>query len=398
MPGIRWTAAVAFVAVAATASAQQTSLSGCQTCGDGQTYRIVYQTVYEQQQTTAYRIDYDTVYEDRPVVAYRPVWETAYRENRYTVAKPVMETAEREEAYTVQKPVYETAEREETYTVMHPVYETAYQTQYRTVYQPVTTCQTRYVDQGFAAQELVLKPSWFSSRLAWQPGGAAVDPVTGQTVYQRAGLYWTPTQGRYEVQQVWHPNVVAQQYQQTNYMPQTVAEQVPYQTCRYMPEQVVRKVPYQTCRMVSEQYVRKVPVTTCKMMYEERIEQVPYQTYRMVAEQQTVRVAHMVEKRTPVVYTYNIPRIVCYRVPLDACGQPIVRSAPEAGALSAPRFRPRSHKSRRRPRGRRPPTSSRRCRTRPGPVKEDSTLKPPTQPAPSEKGSSPSDLYPPRKT
>jgi hypothetical protein len=25
-----------------------------------------------------------------------------------------------------------------------------------------------------------------------------------------------------------------------------------------------------------------------------------------------------------VTYTYNVPRVVCYRVPLDACGNPIV--------------------------------------------------------------------------
>ena len=54
-------------------------------------------------------------------------------------------------------------------------------------------------------------------------GFCAVDPATGQTVYQRAGLYWAQTQrGQYEVQKVWHPNVVAQQVQQTNYVPETV--------------------------------------------------------------------------------------------------------------------------------------------------------------------------------
>ena len=59
-----------------------------------QTYRIVYQTVYEQQQFTAYRIEYETVCEERQVTSYKPVWETAVRENRYTVARPVMETAD----------------------------------------------------------------------------------------------------------------------------------------------------------------------------------------------------------------------------------------------------------------------------------------------------------------
>jgi len=290
-----------------------------------QTYRIEYQTLCEQRQVTAYRIEYETLCEERQVTSYKPVWETAVRENRYTVARPVTETSVREEFYTVQRPVYETAEREETYTVMKPVYETAYRTEYRTVYQPVTTCQTQYVDQGCFAEQVVLKPGWPSTRLTWQSASCAVDPVTGQTVYQRPGLYWTQTPGgRYEVQKVWRPNVVAQQVQQTSYVPQTVVQQVPMQVCKYMPEQIVRKVPVQVCRMMTEQQVRKIPVTTCKMVYEERVEQVPYQVCRMVAQQQTISVPHTVEKRIPVTYTYNVPRVVCYRVPLDACGNPIV--------------------------------------------------------------------------
>ena len=37
-----------------------------------------------------------------------------------------------------------------------------------------------------------MKPCLFRNRLTWQPGSCAVDPVTGLTVYQRPGLYWTP--------------------------------------------------------------------------------------------------------------------------------------------------------------------------------------------------------------
>ena len=237
----------------------------------------------------------------------------------------------------MQRPVYETAEREESYTVLKPVYETAYRTECRTVYQPVTTCQTQYVDQGCFVDQVVLKPSWPATRLTWQSASCAVDPLTGQTVYQRPGLYWTQTPGgRYEVQKVWHPNVVAQQVQQTSYVPQTVTQQVPMQVCKYMPEQVVRKVPVQVCRMVTEQQVRKIPVTTCKMVYEERVEPVPYQVCRMVAQQQTISVPRTVEKRIPVTYTYNVPRVVCYRVPLDACGNPIVAPSCETGAATVP--------------------------------------------------------------
>ena len=307
------------LAAAAPALAQEACPTSCQT------YRIEYQTVCEQHQATAYRIEYETVCEQHQVTSYKPVWETAVRENRYTVARPVTETAIREEFYNVQRPVYETAEREESYTVLKPVYETAYRTECRTVYQPVTTCQTQYVDQGCYVDQVVMKPSWPATRLTWQSASSAVDPLTGQTVYRRPGLYWTQTPGgTYEVQKVWRPNVVAQQVQQTSYVPQTVTQQVPMQVCKYMPEQVVRKVPVQVCRMVTEQQVRRIPVTTCKMVYEERVEPVQYQVCRMVAQQQTISVPRTVEKRIPVTYTYTVPRVVCYRVPLDACGNPIV--------------------------------------------------------------------------
>ncbi|MDD4789001.1 MAG: hypothetical protein PHO07_17665, partial [Pirellulales bacterium] len=45
----------------------------CLNC-DGQTYRIVYQTVYDERQVTAYRVEYETVYEEQKVTSYRPEW------------------------------------------------------------------------------------------------------------------------------------------------------------------------------------------------------------------------------------------------------------------------------------------------------------------------------------
>ena len=324
--------AIAVVASAAAQVAEQSPTAAC-----GQTYRIVYKTVCEQRQYTAYRIEHETVCEERQVTTYKPVWETAVRENRYTVARPVMETAVREEPYTVQRQVFETAEREEAYTVMKPVCETAYRTECRTVYQPVTTCQTQYVDHGCYADQLVMKPGWPATHLTWQQASCAVDPATGQTVYQRPGLYWTQTpRGQYEVQKVWRPNVVPQQVQLTSYVPQTVSEQVPMQVTKMVAEQCVRKVPVTTCRIVSEQCVRKVPVTTCRMVYEERVEQVPYQVCRMVAQQQTIRVPHCVEKQIPVTYTCNVSKLVCYREPLDACGNPIVMQSEQPTPAQKP--------------------------------------------------------------
>ncbi len=188
----------------------------------GQEYRLVYKTVCEQRQTTAYKIEYETAYEERPVTTYKPIWETQIREERYTVARPVTETSEREEVYTVQKPVWETqmrdnsytriryvqetaereerytvnrpitetGEREETYTVLRPVYETSCRTETYTVMRPQTVCQTQMVDRGGFVDQTVMKPEAPATRLRWMSGTCAVDPGTGQTVYQRAGLYW----------------------------------------------------------------------------------------------------------------------------------------------------------------------------------------------------------------
>ena len=293
------------------------------TCA-GQTYRIVYQTVYEQQQVTAYRIEYETVYDEQQVTTYKPVWETQYRDNSYNRVSYLPETAEREEQYTVLRPVWETHERDECYTVSKPVYETAYRAECRTVMQPVTTCQTRYVDQGCFVEQTVLKPGMPHNRLTWQPGGCATDPATGAVAYRSPGLYWVQIPGgRYEVQRVWKPNVVAQQVQQTNYVPQVVTEQVPVQVCRYQQEQVCKKVPYQVCRMVPEPCVRKVQYTTYKQVVERVEQQVPVQVCKMVAFQETVRVPRCVEKRIPVTYTYSVPRVVCCRVPVDPCGVPL---------------------------------------------------------------------------
>ncbi len=369
-------------------------------CGDGQVYRLVYQTVYDQQQVTAYRVEYETVYEEQQVTRYRPVWETQTQQRRYRVARPVVETSEREERYTVCRPVWETqmqdcsynrvryveetAEREERYTVWRPVWETrqrqecctvlrpVQQTVYRneccTVNEPVTTCRTEYVDQGCYAEQMVMKPGFPRTRLEWQPAGWTTDPATGQPQWRRAGLYWVQTpRGRYEVQRVWQPNLVAHQVPQTTYVPRVVTRQVPVQVTSYQPEQVCRTVPYQVCRMVAqecvrkvpykvcrpvverveqqvpvrvcrmvtEQRVRKVPVTTCRTVWEERVEDVPVRVCRMVAYQETIRVPRCVEKRTPVTYTCYVPRTVCCRVPLHPCLVPVQSYAVSDGCCVA---------------------------------------------------------------
>ena len=112
--------------LAAAVAASQAPVRGqCPSCSSpaapltcqGQEYRLVYQTVYEQHQVTAYRIEYETVYQELQETRYRPVWETATRECRYTVARPVIETSLREEHYCVSRPVYETQMRDCSYNV-----------------------------------------------------------------------------------------------------------------------------------------------------------------------------------------------------------------------------------------------------------------------------------------
>jgi len=193
--------------------------------------------------------------------------------------------------------------------------------------------------------------SW--NRLSWQSRANVYDPATGTVSQQRGGLYWVPTQqqGRYEVNRVWQPNLVAQQIPQTTLVPRIVSRQVPVEVCRMQPEQVCRKEPYQVCRMVQEEVVRKVPytvrrpvvervqkqvpvrvcrtvkeevvrqipVTTCRMVCEERVEDVTVRVCRMVATEQTIRVPRCVEKRVPITYTCRVPRTVCCRVPIDPC-------------------------------------------------------------------------------
>jgi hypothetical protein len=329
---------ISLVAMLAAPAAAQvySSPSTCQSCGTVQAYRLSYQTVYDQQQVTAYKTIYETAYEDRQVTTYKPVWETQYRDASYNRVSYMPETAEREEQYTVARQIVETQERTEVSTVLKPVCETSYRTEYRTVMQPVTTCQTQYVDQGQYVEQTVLKPGLPQTKLAWQPAASVTDPVTGAVTYQRAGLYWVQSPaGRYEVQRVWQPNVVAQQVQQTNYVPQTVAEQVPVQVTRYVPEQVTKVVPYQVCRVVQEPQVRKVQYTTYKQVVERVEQQVPERVCKMVAVQETVRTPRCVEKQVPVTYSVAVPRVVCTRIPIDACGNPVQTCCSSADAYTS---------------------------------------------------------------
>ena len=66
-----------------------------------QTYRLDYQTVYDERQVTAYRIEQETVFDTQTYTVQKPVWETQTQERRSTVQRPVWETQTREERQTV---------------------------------------------------------------------------------------------------------------------------------------------------------------------------------------------------------------------------------------------------------------------------------------------------------
>lgn len=338
-----------------------------QSCGGcGTTYKIVTQTVYDEQPVTAWRLEYERKEVPKEVTTYRPVWETEQRERVYTVAKPVTETSEREERYTVMKPVWEermedrsynqvrtvseTEMREQVRTVYRPVTETQYQEQQRvvrkpvtetviqnqtvTMYQPQTVCRTQYVDQGGYQTTQVYTPGAVRNRLRWTTGQTYFDPATGQYMYDRGGLHWVPQQQPGTVSNVtqYVPNVVAQQVPTTQYVPTQVTQQVPVQRIRYEDEVQVRRIPYNVTRYEQVQEVDQIPVTVqkqvverienivpvkvCKWVPEEVVRKVPVTTttmkYERVVEPYEVKVQKWVTETNTVTETKLEPKWVQY--------------------------------------------------------------------------------------
>jgi hypothetical protein len=315
-----------------------TMLSARAECGCGaapaavptQTYRLDYQTVYDEQQVTAYKVSYETVYDTKTYTVQKPVWETQTQERRYSVQRPVWETQTREERYTVMKPVYETviedrsydvtrdvvetATREEQYTVMKPVYETVVQQQVQvvrkpiyetsereqayTVQEPVTQMRTAYSVGSQAVDTVTPVVTPGATSLGWAPGGWAVDPYSGLAVWQRGGYVWQMTPGTVvnQVNRIYQPTYTPVQVPETTMVNRVVTQKVPVQTVRYVDEQVVQQVPVQTMKMVAETAVRQVPVQTVRKVVERVDNKVPVQVCKMVPEEQVRQVATQVCK------------------------------------------------------------------------------------------------------
>jgi hypothetical protein len=222
---------------------------------------------------------------------------------------------------------------------------------------PVTTMTTQVVDQGCMVNQVTMfQPAPTRRGLTWMPASQTLDPVTGAVLVQRPGLTWatvTPAP-QAVVQQVWRPNLVAQQVPVTTLCPQEVVEQIPVQVQRQVAETCTRKVPVQVCRivneeqvrqvpvttykqvvervpkqvevkvckMVTEEHVRQVPVTTCKWVQEERVEPIQVRVCKIVEQQETVQQPRVVCKKVPVTYTVRVPRTVVMKVPIEqpCCG------------------------------------------------------------------------------
>jgi hypothetical protein len=189
-----------------------------------------------------------------------------------------------------------------------------------------------------------MQPGAVRTRLAWQPRGYQIDPLTGAATYSRGGLWWTPMQAPATLvpQTVYQPNVVTQNVQETTMVPRTEVRRVPVQTVRYVNEEQIRQVPVQVCRMESYEEVRKVPVQVCKQVVERVERQVPVQVCKFVTEEHVRKIPVTTMKTVfedrveeepvrvcryeQVVETVHVPRIVEKRVPSStAC-----RSTPAA--------------------------------------------------------------------
>ena len=317
-------------------------------------YRLRCDTVLEPRVETAYRQRMTTVPETREVKETRYVLKTRTEEREYTVARPVVKTATREETYTVVTPVWETSYEEQQrtrtrmttetservqhvtsyrpvtetqyqakqYQVYRPVTETAYQTQSYTAMRPVTTMQSRVVDAGGYVPQQVVTPGSVGYGLQWVPRAYQTTGPLGIFSVNRGGLFWTPQATPPTVQTQWayRPNLVTQEFAQTQYVPETVQQQVPVQRTRYQAETVTEQVPVQVTRMEPITEERRIPVTVQRPVTETFTEKVPVRRMKYVTETKTrqvpVRTTETVyEKRVePVEVQYYEPQEVTREV------------------------------------------------------------------------------------
>ena len=266
------------------------------------------QAVYEAQPVTQYRLEYETQYDEREITVHRQVWETQNETRTRRVSVPVVET--RYQEYVVHRPVWETQTQTKQYTVRRPVTETEMRAQTFTSYEPTTVMRTQYVDQGQFVNQVQQNPGRIRKRLRFRQRTSYVDSVTGQQKFQRAGLYWVPSQGRgtTRVNRVWVPNVVAQQVQEKTYQAKQEVRQIPVQVTKYVDQVMTEEIPVQVLKWTKEPHRDPYQVTTYR--YEEQTENVPIRVCKWVEEKKVVKVPRCVPRWVPVTVTRMVPRPV----------------------------------------------------------------------------------------
>ncbi len=279
----------------------------CCCCGD---VAFAGQATYEAQPTVQYRLIYETQYEKREIVTCRPVWQTEMRTHTYRVAKPVTETNTREYSCKVLRPVWKTINQQRQYVLRQPVTETVMQERKYWKYVPVKVMRTQYVDQGQYVNHTEQVPGNVRRRLRFRGRQYYTDSVTGQQKWQRAGLYWIPTQGRgsTHVKRVWVSKYVAQQIPKTTYQIQQDVKQVPVQVTKYVEKIVKQNEPRQVLNWKEETVTQPYQVTTTRYEYEEKTEKVPVRVCKMIKEKKIITIPRCVARWVPVKVTRMVPR------------------------------------------------------------------------------------------
>ncbi|MDA7902235.1 hypothetical protein N9B31_01110 [Mariniblastus sp.] len=124
--------------------------------------------------------------------------------------------------------------REERITVKKPVTEEMVRVEQNVVYKPVL------VPNSFQPVTPAPGISIPQRRIQWTPGGYRVDPVSGQTSFQRGALRWNTNSSNALADQ--NPQPYAPIY---TYQPEVVETRTPVTVTRYVDEVVTRRVPYQ---------------------------------------------------------------------------------------------------------------------------------------------------------
>ncbi len=357
-------------------------------------YMLIQKTVYEQTPVTMTQLVNETVYQKQKVTEYKPVWQTEKRERRTTVLKPVHETSERVERYrvrwpvtetkyrerqyeetvyetstelqeqqvVVEEPVYETQTREERVVVKRPVTEQLIRHDTTTVYRPALVEGTELTTANLQIDQLVPTPGT-RARVQRLTPGYYTDPVTGQTVFRRRGLYWVANPPSYQLQSTNVPVLAIQPSSELTLVPETVTTQTPVEVTRYVEAVETRKVPIQVEKTVRRIETRKVPVQVKKPKIIVRTERVPYEETRYVEQiieqkipvskityetvervepyeasvcswmpiTREIEVPRVVPKEVEVTMIKHSPRTITMRVPIDAFGNILGPAIPLPG-------------------------------------------------------------------